>query len=220
MTIIDVLQNTKGDAKKWVENLQDSLSKEIPRLWVPRVNDFLGKLPSDQIDLISNKLKNVSDTYRLIDKLVEILVATEYQDEQPEFQSENIKGPDILLKRSSRYIEVKNVNNSDEYKDFWKHLRILKTWSGACTETEGELEAKDKKRYASVLKKAKEKIDIGIDQLDTKKGFIYLTYSIDLSNFSLESSDQTSVNLEKDLQKYCSEKKIHSVFKKTSELFD
>jgi len=222
MTILEILKGAVGEAQDWVDKLKTRVN--WPRyLWVSRVNNFLQQLSSDQINLLQDKFKNISDDYLLRDKLVEILVATEYQDEKPQFLSDNSreKTPDIFLKKSGQYIEVKNFNNSNEYKTLLEKLRKDKEMYLERSNTSvSKLKIEDEKRYELILKYAKEQIDGGVKQLSKKDGFICFVYSIDSSPFSLNTVDEISTHLERDIQKHYSQQKNKVVCKGLSQLFE
>jgi hypothetical protein len=171
---------------------------------------------------VRNKFKDVTfyDVYQLFDKLTEILVATEFQDELPHFLPDNSreKTPDIFLTKSQQFVEVKNFNNSDEYKALLEKLQKDKEMNLERDASLSELQAKDRERYETILKYAKNQIDGGVDQLSEKSGFIYFVYSIDLSPFSRDSIGEISARLAPDIQKHYSQRKIKVVCKEFSQL--
>ena len=222
MNILEILKGAVGEAKSWVDELENRQTNGARYSWVSRVNIFLRQLPLDQINLLHDKFKNISDDYLLRDKLVEILVATEYQDEKPQFLPDNLreKTPDILLKKSGQYIEVKNFNNSNEYKTLLEKLRKDKEMYLERNASVSELQIEDQKRYELILKYAKEQIDGGVKQLSEKNGFIYFVYSIDSPSFSLDTVDKISACLVWDIQKHYSQQKIKVMGRQLSQLFE
>lgn len=222
MNILEILKGAVGEAKSWVDELENRQTNGARYSWVSRVNIFLRQLPPDQINLLHDKFKNISDDYLLRDKLVEILVATEYQDEKPQFLPDNLreKTPDILLKKSGQYIEVKNFNNSNEYKTLLEKLRKDKEMYLERNASVSELQIEDQKRYELILKYAKEQIDGGVKQLSEKNGFIYFVYSIDSPSFSLDTVDKISACLVWDIQKHYSQQKIKVMGRQLSQLYE
>lgn len=224
MNILEILKGAVGPAKVWIDELEKRQTIN-PQLdpWISRVNNFLLLLSPKQIDLIRDKFKDVkfADGYQLRDKLAEIIVATEYQDEQPQFLPDNSskKTPDILLKKSQRYIEVKNFNISEEYKILLEKLRKDKEMYLERNASDSELQVKDQERYELILKYAKEQIDGGVKQLLEKDGFIYFVYSIDLSPFSLDTVDKISTRLVRDVQTHYLQREIKVVCGELSQLF-
>jgi len=222
MSILEILKTSTGQVRDWVNELESRQASETKYSWVSRVDIFLQKLPLDQINLLKNKFKNISNFYLLCDKLVEILVATEYQDEKPEFLPDNSceKTPDILLKKIGQYIEVKNFNNSNEHKTLLEKLHKDKKMHLERHASLGELQAEDRERYELILKYVKKQIDVGVKQLSKKDGFIYFVYSLDSAPFSWDTVDKTSVHLMQDIQKHYSQQKIKVMCKGLSRLFE
>ena len=215
MDILDILGTSQGDAKNWVDELKN---KNIHYGWIDRVNKSLDRLSKVQIELLRNKFKNISSVDRLIDKLSEVLVATEYGNDEPFFLDENSSGPDIFLKRTNQYIEVKNLNNSDIEKGIVEQMQKEKI--GVAGGRVGSIESfitEDEAKYRLLLKKTKELLDKGVSQLSCKKGFIYFVYSVDFITPSLESKDVICERLKRDVVMYCKEKGVDVVTKKLSD---
>jgi hypothetical protein len=213
--IAKVLQGVTGEARLWLERHRSDL-------WISRFDNFLQRLPEDQVQLLSNKFNNVVDSEKLNDYLVEIWAAVEYQNGQPEFLEEKDKErtPDIFLKKSLQYIEVKRYRYSDNYKKILEKLAITKSHTDQRDGTKDQLIKEEKEAYEVVLKQAKDKVDNALLQLKGKFGFIYFVYSIDLDLFAFRSVKDKSKDLECDLRLYAKGKEASIVCKDFFKLFE
>ena len=63
MNILEILKGAVGEAKSWVDELENRQTNGARYSWVSRVNIFLRQLPPDQINLLHDKFKNISDDY-------------------------------------------------------------------------------------------------------------------------------------------------------------
>ncbi len=203
-------------AKDWINRDDQSMYQN----WINRVNKNLSHLNEDQLNLLRNKFENIKNINQLIDKLAEILVAAEYGSDKPVFLSDKNSGPDIFLEKTKKYIEVKNLNNSDVKKNLIKKMReqggILEGSSAGSFEFFLE---NDEENYKRLISKAKEMINKGIKQLDGKDGSIYFVYSIDLIPPPIKNIKTKSECFENDIKSYCQKNNIDVITKSLSRFF-
>jgi hypothetical protein len=181
-------QSVKGETLKFVSDWEERRSRYVfPEF--ERVNDFFKSLPAEQLEILKKKFNGLNDVFDLHNYLAEIVVAEKYSEDTPVFIAESRqKTPDIYLEKKKEFVEVKVIAPSNEYKKWEEMMDKMKSWSGnAKMRTKEEM----KSEYLPYLtRKAKEKIDDGINQLGSRNGFIYLLYRIDNDLFDTDGNDR------------------------------
>lgn len=205
------------DAIEWIDNVQSNINNGVRYPWVEKAEKLLGGLPDDQIKLLEKKFKGINSTDQLVDRLVEILVAAEFIDSDPSFLPDSTSGPDIFLKKTNRYIEVKNLNLSDEERELLNQLENTPMLTVSRIGPPGSFRAEDEQGYQALLKKAKDLIDKGRSQLAGRDGLLYFVYSLDFGVLHLDSLAARSTRFEQDIAIYCQQKKVQIVLKKLSD---
>lgn len=219
MDILKILNNIiKSEANKWLKDIQVNISKGVLYAWVEQVNTILDQLEPTQIEIIKKKFKGIKKTRQLIDKLAELLVAVEYWSDNPVFLSDDSSGPDLHLKRTNQFIEVKHLNTSDIHNKIVDKIgdqggvAII----GSRTGTMESFKAEDEKRHEKLIVKVKDAINKAHSQLDGYEGFIYLIYKVDLLPLYLGNQNTRAAALEQIIKKYCQEKNISIVVRESS----
>ncbi len=145
--------------------------KSLPPPWIDEIDLFLQVQTNEQSDILRTKFQHLKDRDQLFDKLTEVMIAIKHNKENPVFQEESKGGPDIYLKKSNEYIEVKRLNPSNLNKNI---LDYLSKSGDMITITDSE------NKNTSLYKKAQDLIKKAVEQLKDKKGKIFLVYSLDL----------------------------------------
>jgi hypothetical protein len=163
------------------------------------INELITLLSQEQIDILRAKFKNVNNFSQFRDILAEVQVARKYIHEEPEFCSGEGE-PDIFLRATSRYVEVKRINPSDEDKDFEDKVHQMHSIGEAHITNAIMLGHDDlHKGIKPIFKKARDLIDKGNTQLNGRQGFTYLFYSLDSTPYYIRDNSNIS-SLRKEIE--------------------
>jgi len=166
-------------AQELINNKHKYQSLNYPLL--NSLEEFFRQLSYDQHEVLKVKLKEVGDIHQLHDFFAELLVALKYHEDEPEFTLNDSGKPDIFLKKTNRYVEVKVINCSQDNRD---QANLISQFSQMGIALTGTLTPYTRKKiltdiFPSIQKKLVEKIDQGIKKLGTHSGFIHIYYSVD-----------------------------------------
>lgn len=197
--LLNILGICQGDARQWVDQLRNGDPKPN---WLARVDHMLSNLSSSQLDILRSKFKGVEDRDRLIDKLIEMLVGEEFVSETPLFSKDSAAGPDIYLKATKRYIEVKHINHSDDEKVILDQLRSRPIMESSRIGASGSFAIQDEAEYQLLLKQGKATVDTAASQLNGYVGLIYLVYSLDFTPLTILPKAHIARRFEDDMNLY------------------
>lgn len=191
-----------GGAKEWFDKCREDIKADVG---YKKIDELLKTLSSDQIQIIKENLKGKNDKHQLLDIMEELRVGVKYKDDKPEFvqRKANCSTPDIFLRKTKEYIEVKRINISDHEKDARKEIESV----GMVGESEPpiKLTADVRERCTQALKrKIEHQINKGREQLSGKVGFMYMSYSIDFLDLPY-STGRSLECFREDLSQECEE---------------
>lgn len=201
MNTINLLKESAA-GRGYAEHLEENIAFGCKYDFVDKLDEVLDYVSDDQMEIILEKIKPITNLDQLLDKLFEFLVAHKYLDKAPIFNDDSESEPDIFLKKTEKYIEVKRVNNSDEQKE----VIDLLAQKGGLYLNGGKINSKNQavaERF--VYKKACEHIDKAASQLEGRCGVIFLIYSLDLLGY-IKSLNQREVDFVKKVKEYFEEK--------------
>lgn len=186
--------------REQAQKLKESISTNVRYEFIDRIDKVLRLLDENQQEIIKLKFNNFGSMGQLHDKLSEILVAYRFLDKNPNFCDDAKGDPDLLLKETNEYIEVKRLNNSDFQNN------TVEFMLGYCKKPEDNELGNEEAVYI----KARELIDRAIRQLKDKRGYIFLVYSIDILNF-INPLSAREEKFEKIVQSYFDAKKPENI---------
>lgn len=201
MNLFQLLQNTKVN-KNYLNELFC-----VKKDWITNADKLLESMDDEQqITMISN-YSSIAEKDKLFDKLSEILVASIYFEEKPLFFDDTNGKPDIYLKNSEQYIEVKRLNNSDHEKwaldnlvnsGFMTGNRIISDSS----ETENSAQYKSQCLIEDALKK--------FSRNNLNSGKIYLIFSLDKFG-KIKNWSESEINFTENITNYWSKRKATNI---------
>jgi len=155
ITIQEILKRSvTGKSLKLIDEIDSNLYKGIYYPNVLIVNDFLNNISECQCNLLIKKFKGIHDIYKMNDKLTEILCAVKYRECNPKFLEEGKEGnPDLYLKKTKEYIEVKRINKSNKEKK----LDGIKHYTQSASIKKVNKEEDFEKLFSPLRKKLKKK---------------------------------------------------------------
>jgi len=208
-----LLEKSKTGAD-FSERLKENIQKGCCYSWLLKIDQLLNNIP-EQEELLTKKFAPIKNVHQLFDKLAELLVAYEYLDLKPVFNSDSISGPDLFLNKTLEFVEVKRLNNSDSQNSILESL--LRSSATRTATNEGD----DSGQVAAVNKKLKDHIDKALLQMGKNKGKIVVLYSLDLLGYinSLDNREADFLQYGKRYVASLNTKDIEFHFVRTNDLF-
>jgi hypothetical protein len=197
MNIFELLEQSNA-GKNYAKKLKENIKAGYCYLYLPKIDVLLNKIEINQREILKKNFQSIKQTGQLLDKLVELLIAYKFLDQEPKFFDDNDGSPDIYLQKNNKYIEVKRINMSDKEK---KVMNCLKSKPGQmfARNISSKL-SKQSKGEQALTKKVKEQINKAIKQLN-EKGIIYLVYFLD-STSHIKSGNSRKRFFEKKARSY------------------
>ena len=219
MNVLDLFKLSTSGCNYW-ERLQVKIKAgyDIPLInKINQVFNFIKHEPQ-QLDRLRNKFKVKSDE-ELLDVLTEVMVFSYFLNDSPEFTDDKGK-PDIFLRRTKEYVEVKRVRISDE--EIHIRERFYSNRSKFLVTDSSSKLLRQEEKEKGLLKKI-EKIDQAVEQINkiSGHGIVFLSYSLDLFGY-LKSQNKREKEFETEIRKYFHSKNqtnIKLIIKKENDLF-
>jgi len=197
MNIFELLEQSEA-GKDYAQKLKKNIRTGYCYLYLQKIDILLNKSDINQLEILKKNFQSIKQTGQLLDKLVELLIAYKFLDQEPKFFDDNDSKPDIHLQKNNKYIEVKRINISDEEKKIMNNFQSKRgqmldrnIFSKLSKQNIGE---------QALIKKAKEQIGKAIKQLN-EKGIIDLVYFLDSTGY-IKNLDQRKKDFKSEIESY------------------
>lgn len=179
-----------------------------------QVIEKLARVSKGNETVLIEKFRGVTNESRLWDKILELLVAYSMLDQEPILSDEETRKPDFYLQSTSRFVEVKHLNESSQMEALQEVLRRTGSAAFGGVYPNGVQQAARLEQDA-VAKKIKDLLEKALSQIDSageSNGLVVLILSVDLA-----SPGKSKTERENELREYA-EKIFHEVSAQRSEL--